>query len=155
MGEARSQPLETENKVDYNISFNSPDNMQDQMQNEIKSSETIAHKANNQDSVSQKNIQVGKIIYPMKNLLNIDNLVTGLKSAYEKATLVSLSVWSNFKVNENGNFPFDKNSNLFKFYVCVFPYLKLLSLFVIFIVIFFSVNGILKCIIKTKSKFDF
>jgi hypothetical protein len=152
MGEAKSQVNESE------ISFNSPQSIQEQMQNEIK---TADNNANEDLSVSKNINKVGdKIssITPMAHFgkfINSENFVTGLKKIYENAALVSLGIWNHFKVNENDPFPFEKNSHLFKFYVSVFPFLKLMSFCMIFLVIYLTVTGILKCVFKPKGKIDY
>ena len=123
------------------ISFNSPQIIQKQMQNEI---ESVAQSKN------IDKIEESTEISSFGKYVNLETLT--FKNIYEHFALLSLYIWNKLKVNENNHFPFDKSSKIYSFYITVFPFLKLICLFAIVFVLYFTIISIVKALFMKKSK---
>lgn len=148
LGEASSLLSENDSKLN-DVNFNSPHKIQQQMQSEI---ENIALNKNNEKKVSESQNEESKEISSVVNLVNLETLSTSFKNMYEHFALVSLSIWNKLKVNEQDDFPFDKNSKIYNFYVNVFPYFKLICLILFVLVIYYATISIIKTLFMNKSK---
>ena len=132
------------------INFNSLGGVEKQMNSEMRD---LSHQRSEKSKI--KYYLLGIDSTPNIFSYSTDRFYSNLKSGYENAVLAALTLWNNLKVRENEDFPFEKSTWIYKFYCSVFPYVILMSFIILFVVLYYSVNGILSLLFSKKGNFLF